>query len=484
MRRHAWVDRFFGFHRRRPNRPTGYVASVGRAGRDLRLEALESRALLTTFYVDNNLLLTADRDASGGLSPGDQVTFGNGQSYQQADLTYDAVPANGDVGTAFSSIGQALASPLLQPSDTIDIAGGTYSESITIDKSLTLQGMGKVVIEAPTSGSGTGISVDNDPEHVRLVDLDVEGFRAALLSSGAGTLDLIDVTLGAGGPSTFADPFNWLTDVTNLNVVDTSSQSQTVNFDPGPPMGLTPYIETSSLAITLDNITNLSVTTGSGSDTFNAAPIAKTITIDGGNPAPPAQPGDTLNMWFPSWTGNSLSVAKDSGGYSGTYGFSSGAAVHFSHIETISPGVIVQGYQSFTAAEGVDTGNILLAQFTDPFGNLPLSDYSADINWTDGPTSSGTISYDAASGAYSVSGDHVFGEAEGGGVPGVPGAVAAELSIVIHRAGSPDTTTYATATISDAPIVGNGTTIYGAEGVAVGPTAAGAVVATFSSGGD
>src|SRR5215469_4483795 len=78
---------------RRPAFLTGFgspaTVSIRAGGRMLRAESLEGRALLTTVYVDNSLLVTADRDHSGGLSAGDQVTFGSGQTYQQADLTYD-----------------------------------------------------------------------------------------------------------------------------------------------------------------------------------------------------------------------------------------------------------------------------------------------------------------------------------------------------------------------------------------------------------
>jgi hypothetical protein len=413
-----------------------------------QLESLEGRALLTTFYVDNNLLVTADRDSSGSLSAGDQVTFGSGQNYQQADLTYDAAAADGDLGTAFSSIAQALSSPLVQPGDTIEIAGGTYTETVTIDMSLTLQGEGNVVIQAPTAGSGTGISINANSGTVTLTDLDVEGFKTALSSGSLQTLNLTNVTLPGNFGDVFTDPRNAISNVTNLNVVDTSGQAQTIEFNVGPPMGMIPYLETNSLAIAVENVTNISVTTGSGSDTFNVAPIAKTITIDGGDPAPPDQPGDTLNMWLPSYTGNSLSVTKDSSGYSGTWSFSSGDSVQFSHIETLAPGVVVQGYQTVNATQGADSGQMLLAQFTDPLGNLPLSDYSADIDWMDGTTSGGTISYDATTGLYSVYGDHVFGSVEGSMVPGQPGAVAAELKVVIHRTGSPDTTTYPMAIVA------------------------------------
>lgn len=444
-----------------------------RPGGRRMLEALEARLALTTFYVDGQLELTADRDQSGGLSAGDQVTFGSGQSYQQTNLTYDAAPAGGDAGTAFSSLSQALASPLVQSGDTIDVAGGAYNESIVIDKSLTIQGFGSVVLQAPTAGQGTGITIDNNPASVTLANLDVESFFKALSADGAGTLTLSDVSLATGGPSGFSDPRNWLSNVTTLNLISTGSAPQHVYLDPGPPMGLTPYVQTNDLALTLQNVTNISITTGGGSDTFDVWPVAKNITLNGGDPAPPSQPGDSLNVSLPSYSGNSLSVSKDGTGYAGDWNFSGGDQIQFSHFESLSPGVIVQGYQSFNASEDVDSGNVTVAKFVDPLGNLPLSDYSAEIDWRDGTISAGSITFDANTGVYTVSGDHTFGEANSD-----------QLKITIHRTGSPDTTTYASAIISGAPLVGAGATLNGTVGETLGSKASGAVVATFASSGD
>src|SRR6185437_10103088 len=155
-----------------------------------RIESLESREMLTTVYVDNQLSLTADRDNSGGLSPGDQVTFGDGQSCQHASLTYDAAPVAGDAGVAFNSIGQALSSSLVQPGDTMEIAGGTYTESgLTIDRSLTLEGEGNVVIAAPPNISPLGaehlyaqpgLSIIDQPDRVAIKNVSLKDFQASL----------------------------------------------------------------------------------------------------------------------------------------------------------------------------------------------------------------------------------------------------------------------------------------------------------------
>ncbi|MGH7138219.1 MAG: DUF4214 domain-containing protein, partial [Pirellulales bacterium] len=446
-----------------------------------KLEALEARALLTTFYVDSGLLVTADRDHSGGLSPGDQVTFGNGQSYQQADLTYDAAPVDGDVGTAFSSIGQALASPLVQAGDIIDIAGGTYTEAVTIDKSITLQGFGDVVLfqEPSPQGQpvvGTGITIENDPDSVTLADIDVRGFGTGLSSAGAGTINLADVTLEAGGrPTIFADPFNELSNVTNLNIVDTTNQNEQVDLSSGPPLGSIPFVQTNSLAIALENVTNLSITANGGGNTFNVSPIAKTMTIEGAN-VPPAT--DTLNIYYPTLTGNSLSEVATPQGYSGTVDFSGGFGyppvgltppdvLTFSHIVTVLPGVNARGGQDITATEGVAIGAVQVAEFSDPICNLP-SDYSADIRWGDGTTSAGSISFNSSTGVYSITGNHTYTE-EGDDL----------VDVVIHRQGSPDTTETSSASVVEQPIVATAETLAGTAGVALG-SGGQALVASFS----
>lgn len=406
-------------------------------------EALEVRLALTTFYVDYQLQLTADRDQNGGLSAGDQVTFGGGQSYQQTNLTYDAAAAGGDHGTAFSSLSQALASPLVQSGDTIDVAGGFHSDSVVINNSVTIQGFGSVVLD--------GVTIGNNPASVTLADLDVTG---ALLANGVGTLTLRDVTeAGYSSPGYFPPPPRtgyaspdiivfptWIpaqqsqiSNVATLNLIRTGTYSEHVVVGPGS-------VQLNQLSLSLENVANLSITTGGGSDTFGVSPAPMNVTIDGGDPAPPTQPGDTLNMNLPSDPGNSLSVSKDSTGYSGVWNFSGGGQLHFSHFETLSPGVIVHGEQSINATVGGDSGNVTVVKFTDPLGNLPMWNYSAEIDWPDGTKSAGAITFDSNTGLFAVSGDHVFGKPNGN-----------QVRIIIHRTDSPDTTAIATAVVADAP---------------------------------
>ncbi len=215
MRFDSLAQRFssaFASRRKSARRPARHALAARRS----YLESLEARMVLTTFYVDASLFLSADRDSSGGLTAGDQVTFGHGQTYEQANLTYAAAPAAGDAGTAFSSIGQALASSLVQAGDTIDVAGGTYSTSgLYINKSVTLQGLGDVVLSyappqpiqaigvpfvastiTPLSGS-VGIAIRGNPSSVTLANLDIEGFSSSLYCDGCGTLNLTDLTLNS-----------------------------------------------------------------------------------------------------------------------------------------------------------------------------------------------------------------------------------------------------------------------------------------------
>jgi hypothetical protein len=59
--------------------------------------------------------------------------------------------------------------------------------------------------------------------------------------------------------------------------------------------------------------------------------------------------------------------------------------------------------------QGVSTGAVALAKFTDPGGAEAPSDYSATVNFHDGtPPAYGTISYDASTGYFTVTASHVY----------------------------------------------------------------------------
>ena len=62
--------------------------------------------------------------------------------------------------------------------------------------------------------------------------------------------------------------------------------------------------------------------------------------------------------------------------------------------------------KSVSAIVGVPTGSVLVATFTDPEGPDPFGDYSATVTWNGKDVTNGMISYDSATGIFSVySGD-------------------------------------------------------------------------------
>ncbi|HVX11159.1 MAG TPA: DUF4214 domain-containing protein [Pirellulales bacterium] len=428
----AFFGRAHGTRRHRRQRPVSCLTRP--VGQLVGPETLELRALLTTFYVDNSLLVTADRDSSGGLSAGDQVTFGHGQTYQQTDLTYDAAPVDGDTGTAFSSIGQALASSLVQAGDTVEIAGGTYNEAVTIDKSLTLQGEGAVVIAAPTTGSGTGITINDDPDTVTLQNLSVQNFQTSLSDSGGGTLNLVDFSSIDGESS--------ISKVDYLNVVSNSTAQHqvTVAVDQpiyviadvsvihpmpilGPPSNVPggtnnnlDYLSINSLLnLTFSGVKVLSFATAPGSkDNIWVNPLPDTtVNIDGDDSTSAGIPGDTLNLTTNYSENTGLIASQSAAGISGSWTSNGGQPINFSNIASLLPGIAPMSTPAIVGTQGVDTGSQVVAQFIDPIANGQTVSDTATISWDDGSTSSaGTITYDAATGVYSVLGNHTY--AEGG----------------------------------------------------------------------
>jgi PKD repeat protein len=128
------------------------------------------------------------------------------------------------------------------------------------------------------------------------------------------------------------------------------------------------------------------------------------------------------------------------------------------------PAVVASGGFAVTAAEGTDSGGQVVATFADPAGAEALSDYSATVDWGDGLTSGGAISF--AGGVFTVTGDHTYAE-DGGFV----------VTVTVHHDGAPDAVTTSTAAISDPAVAASGGfTFMAGPGVDPG----GQVVATFT----
>ena len=102
-------------------------------------ERLEERTLLTTFYVDDNFANPVNGQDPDGAGP--STNFGT---------------------DSFATIQQAI--NLALPGYIVSVYPGTYNETISINKSLTLQstaGAASTIINSTNSGFGGGVSFAN-----------------------------------------------------------------------------------------------------------------------------------------------------------------------------------------------------------------------------------------------------------------------------------------------------------------------------------
>ena len=128
------------------------------------------------------------------------------------------------------------------------------------------------------------------------------------------------------------------------------------------------------------------------------------------------------------------------------------------------PAVDATGGFVLSPAFGGATGNQAVATFTDPGGPEPnASDpvpptiaghYAATINWGDGtPSTPGTITFDAITGVFTVSGDHTY-TAHSGTFP---------ITVAIDHEASPQVRVTSTALVGDAPLTGGVVAVAGTE---------------------
>ncbi len=94
-------------------------------------------------------------------------------------------------------------------------------------------------------------------------------------------------------------------------------------------------------AITFTKVAGVTVTGGNQADTFNVTPSpATTFTVNGGNPTPPALPGDTLNVNLAGLTTPQLAQSfNPASGFAGAWSFGNANPVNFMGMETLLPAV-------------------------------------------------------------------------------------------------------------------------------------------------
>ena len=123
-----------------------------------------------------------------------------------------------------------------------------------------------------------------------------------------------------------------------------------------------------------------------------------------------------------------------------------------------NPAVIPTGGYTITGVENSTTTIQTVATFIDPGGPRPINEYSATIDWGNGATSPGTITYNPSTGVYTVSGSQFY--LSDGTYP---------VITTIRHSGAADVMATSTASIGDTPVVGGALApITAQEGAATG----------------
>jgi hypothetical protein len=130
-------------------------------------------------------------------------------------------------------------------------------------------------------------------------------------------------------------------------------------------------------------------------------------------------------------------TVKDSGG--------SSASTTISTATVADAGLNVTSVTHPTAAEGIGTGTVTVATFTDAAGVYSdINDLNATITWADGSTSAGTVVATGTPGGYAVTGSHTYAEEI---------TTAHNFTVTVKDSGgSSASKTISTATVADAPL--------------------------------
>jgi hypothetical protein len=116
------------------------------------------------------------------------------------------------------------------------------------------------------------------------------------------------------------------------------------------------------------------------------------------------------------------------------------STVTVSSVATVAdPAASPTGGFIVAGVEGMSTGVVAVATFTDPGGAEVLGDYSASVNWGDGSTSIATIIFDSGTSKFTVVASHTYAD-EG----------TSTFVVTIHHDSAADAVVLGDATIADA----------------------------------
>jgi hypothetical protein len=355
----------------------------------------------STNWLGSNVLASVQAAISGSVdytpfldsgTDTQSATPGFQGDFSVLDVTA-ASPQSGTTGRIQEGINDVTAG------GTVNVLAGTYAENVTIGKDLSLLGVPgspTAVVIHPTSG--TGITVGSPATDVTIKSVEVTGAGTGISVSNLTTLALADLTLtgnGTGGT------------VNNVTTLDWTPSSGSTGIT--ATLTGTSFQRGSDDTVSFSSVQDFTVFGSSGSDTFNVTPAASTtFTVHGGDPTPPATPGDVLNVNLSGTTSPHLNSTQPvpASGFAGSWTFGNADPVVFDQVETLEPTatLVVSQMSSANPTEGGtvtftvtiknngpnDATNVLLTDLV-PTGSTFVSSSFTGYNPVTGQASLGTL---------------------------------------------------------------------------------------------
>jgi hypothetical protein len=279
-------------------------------------------------FKNNNNLIVGSVDPSVGAGFGTGI-IGGGPVRVEVLAVGDSLTVNQPIDTTFfgpSSSGINLFADNMTISAAVNAGSGTaYFDTELLSRPITI---------GTKPGTSLGL-LQSDLNQVtaavvRIGDENTNtgGITVTAPITAPATWNTLDLRQKAAFNKTGAGSLN----VANLLFTDGTSAAHTWTISPSS------VTQSPNSAIPISGVTNLTVTGGSGSDTFNATPGASTtMNINGGDPPPPASPGDTLNVNLAGTSSHVLTANSTPSGFQGAYTFGNRKPINYSQMETLNP---------------------------------------------------------------------------------------------------------------------------------------------------
>jgi parallel beta-helix repeat protein len=353
----------------------------------------------------------------------------------------DITPGHtGTFATIQAAVNEAFAG------DTILADPGPYAEHVTVNKSLVLEGA-QYGVDARTR-SGPESIVDGGgyaPFYVTANDVTIDGFTIQGASNGSAFPGGFGIEMAAGISGTHILNNVIQNNIAGIALANLSGSDQAViqynlfqnNNLPGSASGTDIYADqytagaggVKNVLIDSNTFTNTSFVEGAwalGISNTGTTPFSG-ITFSNNNVTNHGRGVYFYSTTQSTVTGNTITGATHYAiGLFGSNGSPANSLFTISNNTLNADGAGVEfvndtsasAYTSAVAnAVGADVSAMegraftgVVATFTDANPGNRTADFSASINWGDGNTSPGTISYNASTGTYTVTGSHTYAE--------------------------------------------------------------------------